>query len=177
MFDSHQSMTSMALAGGRESAPPEYFCVRRGLGLPWKRLPTAARSYVQRFVSGGLPDTYLTDDFAVQLRDRSADLAPNGPCGLAGRPRATNAHELVADLRGAFPRLVRRLVAMHSGEQVTLRLECEGTHEGRWRGLVCATRRYVTFEEHHTLTLRGSRVAGDDVAFDLASILRQLCGQ
>jgi predicted ester cyclase len=121
----------------------------------------------------------LTNDFAARLHDRTF-ASPNADglaSAVAAASRPAHATELVADVRGAFRTLVRRLVAMHCGEQITLRFECEGTHDGSWRGLVCATGRYVTFEEHHALTLRGARVASDDVAFDLASILRQVCGQ
>jgi SnoaL-like polyketide cyclase len=164
----------LARLGPASSPIPEYFCVRRGLGYRWKRLPMAVRSYAQRFVAGGLPEPYLAPHFMAHLSPEIVGLAA---CATGPSP-PRDATELVVDLRCAFPTLARRLVdlGVASPERLVLRFECEGAHDGPWRGLVCATRRYVVFEERHELTLDGRRVASDEVFVDLAAITRQLCG-
>jgi predicted ester cyclase len=81
----------------------------------------------------------------------------------------------VADVRTAFPGLIRRLVEVNASERLALKLECEGVHEGPWRGIICPTGRYVLFEERHILAIRDGRVDTDFVAFDYGSILRQIC--
>jgi predicted ester cyclase len=76
----------------------------------------------------------------------------------------------------AFPRLVRRVTAVVVGEPITVRLECEGLHEGMWGGIICPTRRRVTFEEQHEIVAKDGRIVSDRMTLDLQAMLTQLCG-
>jgi hypothetical protein len=77
----------------------------------------------------------------------------------------------------AFPRLVRRVTVVVVGEPIAVRLECEGLHEGMWRGIICPTRRRVTFEEQHEIVVKDGRVVSDRMTLDLQAMLTQLCGR
>jgi predicted ester cyclase len=76
----------------------------------------------------------------------------------------------------AFPRLVRRVTVVALGEPIAVRLECEGLHEGMWGGIICPTRRRVTFEEHHEIVAKDGRIVSDRMTLDLHAMLTQLCG-
>jgi hypothetical protein len=134
----------------REISTP-YFCLRRGIGPSWRSLPPALRSYARAFLSEG----------------------GSTGCTLATLHAAPEA--AVADVRTAFPGLTRRLVEVNAGDRLLLKLECEGVHEGPWRGFISPTGRYVLFEERHVIAIRDGRVDTDFVAFDFGSILRQIC--
>lgn len=82
-----------------------------------------------------------------------------------------------ASLSIAFPRLVRRVTAVVSGQPIAVRLECEGLHEGMWRGIICPTRRQVTFEEQHEIVAEDGRIVSDRITLDLQAMLTQLCGR
>jgi hypothetical protein len=98
--------------------------------------------------------------------------AGSAACTVATLPAAEPA---VADVRTAFPSLTRRLVEVNASHVLQLKLECEGVHEGPWRGFILPTGRYVLFEERHVIAIRDGRVDTDFVAFDFGSILRQIC--
>ncbi len=76
----------------------------------------------------------------------------------------------------AFPRLLRRVTVVALGEPIAVRLECEGLHEGMWGGIICPTRRRVTFEEHHEIVAKDGRIVSDRMTLDLHAMLTQLCG-
>ena len=90
--------------------------------------------------------------------------------------RRTIADVPSARLSVAFPRLVRRVVAIVSGDRIMVWLVSQGLHEGMWGGIVCPTRRRVTFEEQHEVVMEGGRIVSNEVTLDLHAILTQLCG-
>ena len=82
-----------------------------------------------------------------------------------------------ASLSIAFPRLVRRVTAVVLGGPIAVRLECDGLHEGMWRGIICPTRRRATFEEQHEIVAKHGRIVSDRITLDLHAMLTQLCGR
>jgi SnoaL-like polyketide cyclase len=87
-----------------------------------------------------------------------------------------DAAEIANHLATAFPQLVRRVVAVIVDGTITVRLACEGVHEGVWGYTVPPTHRRVTFEEEHEIVTLDGRIVSDQIALDLSSILRQLRG-
>ena len=79
-------------------------------------------------------------------------------------------------LATAFPQLVRRVTAVVMDGLITVRLVCEGVHEGMWGAIICATGRRVTFEEQHEIVAVDGRIVSDHIALDLPAIVLQLCG-
>jgi hypothetical protein len=141
-------------AGVRQASwgtPQPYFCVQRGIGASWRKLPAPVRWYLRNFLFGKWPGTRVT----VALPD-----APD---------------RLISDVRTAFPGVIRRLVEVQDGDRLAFGLECEALHEGVWRGIVRPTGRYVVFEERHSIELRDGRVCVDHATLDASAILRQLC--
>jgi hypothetical protein len=80
-----------------------------------------------------------------------------------------------ARLATAFPRMVRRVMAVEVNGLITVRLACEGLHEGMWGDIICPTGRRITFEEQHEIVAVGGRVVTDRIALDVPAIVLQLC--
>ena len=76
----------------------------------------------------------------------------------------------------AFPRLTRRVTVVFVNESITVRLRCEGVHEGMWGDIIPPTRRRIAFAEQHEIVAVDGCVVSDRIALDLEAILMQLCG-
>jgi SnoaL-like polyketide cyclase len=130
----------------------------------WRLLPHCVRWHVGAFpgVSASAL-TYGTPRFVESL-------APS-----ATPPAESDIAETAARLTTAFPRLVRRVTAVATSARFTVRLECEGVHEGMW-GVIYPTLRRVAFDEAHEIVALGGRIVSDRITIDVPSILGQLCG-
>jgi predicted ester cyclase len=139
----------------------------RGLGvLPslasrWHDLAPAVRHYLDAFLSLAVPGDRL--DQVVIADPHVVPASFTDDLMLGGRR-----------LRAAFPRLARSVVAIEGGDPLTIRVACEGTHDGPFFGFMLATHRRVRFDEVHELRVHHDRVAEDRLAIDLRAIIRQL---
>ena len=77
-------------------------------------------------------------------------------------------------LATAFSQLVRRITAIVMDGSITIRVACEGVHDGMWGDIIRPTRRRVTFEEQHEIVAVDGRVVSDQIALDLPAIVSQL---
>jgi predicted ester cyclase len=131
----------------------------------WRCLPPAVRWYVGPFFGGGRPmDDYWTPGFAGLLLPQSTAISRG------------DVEELARRVSTAFPRLRRRVVEVVVGQEITVRLRCEGRHEGMWHGILCPTGRLVAFDEQHEVTTSRGRLLSDRMTIDLSRVLFQLCG-
>lgn len=131
----------------------------------WRRLPPAVRWYVGPFFGGGRPmEDYWTPAFAALALPQSTAMSRHDVEDLARR------------LSTAFPRLRRRVVEVVVGQEITVRLRCEGRHEGMWHGILCPTGRLVAFDEQHDVATSRGRLLWDRMTIDLSGVLSQLCG-
>src|ERR1019366_4298530 len=113
----------------------------------WRLLPRCVRWHVGAFPGvSASAQAYYTSRFAQSL------IQP----GTTG-PRNAVA-ETAARLSTAFPQLVRRVVAVAMGGPITVRLECEGRHDGMWGAIIQPTRRRVSFEEQHEIVALDGRM-------------------
>jgi hypothetical protein len=138
------------------------FTVPPALAGPWRRLAGAARDHVGAF---------LGEIARVEASDVRV-IAPAGAPPTFAADLARGGSELHA----AFPDLVRRVVAIDetADGRVTIKLTCEGTHDGAFFGFMLPTRRTVEFAEIHHLRIAGDRVVEDQLELDLRGIIRQL---
>jgi hypothetical protein len=83
--------------------------------------------------------------------------------------------ETATRLATAFPRMVRRVVAVAIDGWITVRLECEGLHEGMWGDIIYPTWRRVSFQEQHEIVALDGRLVSDRITLDIPGILKQLC--
>jgi SnoaL-like polyketide cyclase len=131
----------------------------------WRLLPRCVRWHVGAFPGvSASAQAYYTSRFAQSL------IQP----GTTG-PRNAVA-ETAARLSTAFPQLVRRVVAVAMGGPITVRLECEGRHDGMWGAIIQPTRRRVSFEEQHEIVALDGRMVSDRITLDVEHILNQLSG-
>jgi hypothetical protein len=130
----------------------------------WRALPRCVRWHVSAFPDLSAVEAYGTRGFVESLTRSLTHLAPSSLAVAAAR------------LSTAFPRLLRRVTGVVVGRTVTVRLECEGLHEGMWGEIICPTRRRVTFDEQHEMVAVDGRVVADRVTLDLPGIVQQLCG-
>jgi predicted ester cyclase len=126
----------------------------------WYELAPPLRSHLSQFLgSDGAPEGRIavTPDKAVPASFVD-DLAAGG-----------------ARLRAAFPDLSRRLATIEDreGRALSIRIECEGTHNGAFFGFMLPTRRRVRFDEVHEVALSEEGV-DDLVSIDIRAIVRQL---
>ena len=84
--------------------------------------------------------------------------------------------ETATRLAIAFPRLIRRVIAVAIEEPFTVRLECEGLHEGMWGDIIYPTMRLVSFEERHQIVAFDGIIVSDRITIDVAAILTRLSG-
>jgi hypothetical protein len=131
----------------------------------WRLLPHCVRWHLGAFpgISSSAQPHY-TSRFAQSL------IQP----GTTG-PRDAVA-EAAARLSTAFPQLVRRVVAVAMGGPITVRIECEGRHDGMWGTIIQPTRRRVSFEEQHEIVALDGRMVSDRITLDVEHILNQLSG-
>jgi hypothetical protein len=138
----------------------EKLLVPTELGPRWRELDPRVHEYLRGFLTvaapGTLPEHVAAMDLAVPPSFHN-DLIGGG-----------------ARLRAAFPGLAREVVAIDDGDQLVIRIACEGTHDGPFFGFMLATGRHVRFEERHFMRIRNGRVVEDQVAIDMRLIIRQL---
>ena len=131
----------------------------------WRVLPRCVRWHVSAFPDlSAAAETYGTPSFVDSLTRPTSHVAPSDVAVAAAR------------LSTAFPHLVRRVTAVVVDGPITVRLDCEGLHEGMWGGIICPTRRRVAFEEQHEMVAVDGRIVSDRVMLDLPGIMQQLCG-
>jgi predicted ester cyclase len=142
-------------AGG----PTPTFIVPLALAGPWRRLADSVRCHVGSY----LGDTPVADGVVVAPREAPATFAEDLARGAPG-------------LHAAFPDLVRRVTAIDDdgGRRVTIRVACEGTHDGAFFGFMMPTGRAVQFEEIHHLRVEREQLVEDRLELDLRAIIRQL---
>jgi predicted ester cyclase len=141
-------------AGG----PTPTFVVPPALAGSWRRLAEPVRAHVGSY----LGDRPVADGVVVAPREAPATFAED----LArGAPT----------LHAAFPDLVRRVTSIDDeGRHVTIRVACEGTHDGAFFGFMMPTGRAVRFEEIHHLRVERDALIEDRLEIDLRAIIRQL---
>jgi predicted ester cyclase len=141
------------------------------IGIPphlearWRELDQPSRDHVDAFLSpeptpcDAAPNDRVNISVATPLPSTFADdLAIGGP-----------------QLRAAFPQLQRTLAGItRKGSRITVRIACEGGHVEPFFGIVRATQRHVQFVEEHRMEVRDGRLCEDQIAIDLAGIIRQL---
>lgn len=134
------------------------FLVPPALAGPWRQLAGAVRCHVGAF----LGDRPVAAGVVVAPTDAPASFAEDL---VRGAPT----------LHAAFPDLVRRVVAIDiDGRRVTVRVACEGTHDGAFFGFMMPTGRAVQFEEIHHLRVEHDELVEDRLELDLRAIIRQL---
>lgn len=126
------------------------------LSPAWRALPPTVRAQIEAFLGGAAPPRGVVAADAIP-EPFARDLARGG-----GR------------LRAAFPRLVRRVIAIEAGARIAIRVACDGVHDGDFYGCLSASRRRVRFDELHELVVDGGALARHQVAIDLRAIVRQL---
>ena len=107
------------------------------------------------------------------LRGYATDYGTPGFAESMVRPVTTGLESDVAEtatrLSIAFPRLARRVIAVAMDGLFTVRLECEGLHEGMWGDFIGPTMRRISFEEQHEMVALDRRIVSDRVTVDIAS--------
>jgi len=138
----------------------------------WRLLPHCVRWHVGAFprVSASL-EAYGTARSPNSLNPSTMSSARGDV------PDVPDVAEVENRLATAFPQLVRRVTAVAVDGPITVRLECEGLHEGMWGDIISPTRRRVSFAEQHEVVAVDGRVISDRIALDLPAILTQLCGE
>ena len=131
----------------------------------WRSLDVVVQHHLRTFFGVFARDAgegvCVTHDGAFVPGDFAADLARGGP-----------------GFRAAFPRLVRRLASIQSlASTIIVGVDCEGTQDGTFFGLLVPKGRTVRFEEVHMLAI-GSRGAVEDrLSLDVRAIVSQLGGR
>jgi len=97
---------------------------------------------------------------------------------ITGRLPADFARDLVGGgkgFRAAFPALVRRVTGVaRRGEQIRIRVTCEGEHAAPFFRLFSATGRRVAFDVVHRLFVRDGMVSAHYVTLDVRAVILQL---
>jgi hypothetical protein len=88
---------------------------------------------------------------------------------------AIDVTETAMRLSIAFPRLLRRVATVVMDRQITVRLECEGVHEGMWGDIIYPTWRRVSFQEQHEIVTLDGHLVSERITLDVPGILKQLC--
>lgn len=151
------------------AADPQHLEVSPSLAGRWSELPPAVQRYLGTYLTAAGPRPF-------EPGDRPSSVEVTGPA-----PLPTNFAEDLAigapRMRSAFPALARRLDAVSGqGGTISVRIACEGTHDGAFFGYMLPTRRRVRFYEVHNLVVDGDRIVADQVAIDVRAIVRQLVG-
>jgi predicted ester cyclase len=138
--------------------PIPSFQVPPALAGPWRQLAASVRCHVGAF----LGDRPVAEGVVVAPREAPASFADDL---VRGAPT----------LHAAFPDLTRRVVAIDvDGRRVTIRVACEGTHDGAFFGFMMPTGRAVRFEAVHHLRVERDELIEDQLEIDLRAIIRQL---
>ena len=131
----------------------------------WRCLPPAVRWYIGPFFGGGRPmENYWAASFSGLALPQSVAIS------------RADVEDLARRLSTAFPRLRRRVVEVVVAQEITVRLRCEGRHEGMWHGILCPTGRVVAFDEQHEVATWRGQLLSDRMTIDLSQILFHLCG-
>ena len=141
------------------ASPAEGLVVPPALASRWGALAPSIRDHVSTFLA---PD--------ARARGRMATIRND----LVREPFREDLSRGAPLLRAAFPHLERRLAVIAAGPALTIRIHCEGSHEGVFYGLLLPTCRRVRFDEVHELTLDGVRITEDRLAIDFPAIIRDL---
>ncbi|MGE0548141.1 MAG: ester cyclase [Kofleriaceae bacterium] len=132
--------------------------VRATLDGSWQRLAAVVRDHLGAFLAG----RPVNDKVVVVSRETPSTFADDLAVGAP-------------QLHAAFPDLVRRVTAIDdSGKRVTVRLSCQGTHDGAFFGFMMPTGRAVRFEEVHHIVVECDQLIEDRLELDLRTIIRQL---
>lgn len=124
----------------------------------WRALDDAKRAPVASFLAGTDVETCAVQVTGGLPEGFAFDLSRGGRL-----------------FRAAFPGLVRRIASIDQrGEQILIRVACEGEHRATFFGLFSATARRVRFDVNHRLVLCAGTVVEHHVTLDLRALIIQL---